>query len=211
MSRKPCGLDSPQTKQDRVCGNVCMTGCSENEAGMSSHASAERDRPGHGTIQPRRRGNREKWVGLTELREVTRVGTNGRVASRRCMERIVRACGVQGRRLMWQGSCISHTNMHKKAAWCLLIGGFVWISVICVELFDAPHRGIWKLQSERLPAGDLVPRKAAVDQLRSLQRSIDTYYSQLFIAGLLMLIGGVVNGIAIKQKSAEQNASPNSR
>ena len=94
--------------------------------------------------------------------------------------------------------------MHKIAAYCLLIGGFLWISVITVELFDAPHRDIWVGQSERLPGGDNVPREAAVAGLGRLQKSLDSYYSQLFIAGFLMLVGGVVNGINLKRKVTEQ-------
>ena len=99
--------------------------------------------------------------------------------------------------------------MHKIAAYCLLIGGFLWISVITVELFDAPHRDIWVGQSERLPGGDNVPREAAVAGLGRLQKSLDSYYSQLFIAGFLMLVGGVVNGINLKRKVTEQSCPAN--
>ena len=72
--------------------------------------------------------------------------------------------------------------------------------MITVELFDAPHRDIWVGQSERLPGGDNVPREAAVAGLGRLQKSLDSYYSQLSIAGFLMLVGGVVNGINMKRK-----------
>ena len=99
--------------------------------------------------------------------------------------------------------------MHKIPAYCLLIGGFLWISVITVELFDAPHRHIWVGQSELLPGGDNVPREAAVAGLRRVQKSLDSYYSQLFIAGFLMLVGGVVNGISLKRKVTEQSGPAN--
>jgi hypothetical protein len=99
--------------------------------------------------------------------------------------------------------------MHKKAAYCLLVGGFVWISVICVEFFHAPHRDSWVGQSARLPEGNMVPREAAVAVLRDLQRGLDHYYGQLFIAGFLMLVGGVINGINAKPKGMAQNDPAN--
>jgi hypothetical protein len=99
--------------------------------------------------------------------------------------------------------------MHKIAAYVLLIGGFLWISVITVEWFDAPHRHAWVEQSEQLPGGDNVPREAAVAGLRNVQKSLDGYYSQLFIAGFLMLVGGVVNGINLRRKVTEQDGPAN--
>jgi hypothetical protein len=99
--------------------------------------------------------------------------------------------------------------MHKIAAYVLLIGGGLWISVITVEWFDAPHRHAWVGQSEQLPGGDNVPREAAVAGLRSLQKSLDGYYSQLFIAGFLMLVGGVVNGINLRRRVTEQDGAAN--
>jgi hypothetical protein len=99
--------------------------------------------------------------------------------------------------------------MHKLVAYCLLIGGFLWISVITVGWFDAPHRKIWAAQSERLPGGENVPREAAVAGLGRVQKSLDSYYSQLFIAGFIMLIGGVVNGINLKRKVTEQSGPAN--
>ncbi len=99
--------------------------------------------------------------------------------------------------------------MHKKAAYCLLIGGFAWISVICVEFFHAPHRNLWVWQSARLPEGNTISREAAVAELRGLQRGLDHYYDQLFVAGFLMLVGGVVNGIHLRPKDTTPNRPAN--
>jgi len=99
--------------------------------------------------------------------------------------------------------------MHKLVAYCLLIGGFLWISVITVEWFDAPHRKIWEVQSKRLPEGKNVSREAALAGLGGVQKSLDSYYSQLFIAGFIMLVGGVVNGINLKRKVTEQSGPAN--
>ena len=83
----------------------------------------------------------------------------------------------------------------KVISYALLLIGFVWIAGVCLDLFSAQHHSLWVWHSQNLTAGESIPRDDAVSQMRKLELAIQNVYQPLVIPALLMLIGGILNGI----------------
>ena len=74
--------------------------------------------------------------------------------------------------------------------------GFLWIATVCLD--GAKCYGLWMWHSQNLTAGEMIPRTDAVNQMKSLSLAVRDIYRPLVIPAVMILIGGVLNGIRKK-------------
>lgn len=96
--------------------------------------------------------------------------------------------------------------MRRWTAYALMAIGFVWIAGVCLDLFGAQHHVLWIWYSQNLTAGEMIQRADAIGQMRKLELAIQDVYQPLVVPALLIVIGGILNGIG-KRKGTQQSAA----
>ena len=84
--------------------------------------------------------------------------------------------------------------MRKLIAYTLMLIGFAWIAIVCLDLLVALHHTLWICHVQNLPPGDMIPRGEAIDQMRSLELAIQDVYQPLVIPAFMIVVGGILNG-----------------
>ena len=86
--------------------------------------------------------------------------------------------------------------------------GFTWIIYICLKM-DVSNKdySLMVKHVKNLPEGEMILRKDAVSEIREFQLDIRHYNQSLIIPALLMLIGGIINGM--NRKKSEPDVSAN--
>ena len=74
--------------------------------------------------------------------------------------------------------------------------GLLWIATVCLD--SARFYSLWMWHSQNLTAGELIPRTDAVNQMKDLSLAVRNIYRPLVIPAVMILVGGVLNGIRKK-------------
>jgi hypothetical protein len=80
----------------------------------------------------------------------------------------------------------------KRIGISLLVVGFAWLLIDAATSFTSYQHTRWIWQSQNLPAGDSVPREAAVSAMRELSLDLKNRHRVVIKPAGMMLIGGLL-------------------
>jgi hypothetical protein len=86
----------------------------------------------------------------------------------------------------------------KKIAYMLLLIGFAWILLVSLGILT--DRSLGKYLCWPIEETEMVPRSEAVAQIQAVLTGVRHMYGSLIIPATMMLLGGILNGIATAKR-----------